>query len=38
MYEGAVAHFMATGKRNFLNIALKNADLLVRTLARVKGM
>jgi len=31
MYEGAVAHFMATGKRNFLNIALKNADLLVRT-------
>lgn len=31
MYEGAVAHFMATGKRNFLNIAIKNADLLVRT-------
>jgi DUF1680 family protein len=31
MYEGAVAHFLATGKRNFLNIALKNADLLVRT-------
>ncbi|MGZ3871405.1 MAG: glycoside hydrolase family 127 protein [Mucilaginibacter sp.] len=31
MYEAAVAHFMATGKRNFLNIALKNADLLVRT-------
>jgi DUF1680 family protein len=31
MYEGAVAHYMATGKRNFLNIALKNADLLVRT-------
>jgi DUF1680 family protein len=31
MYEGAAAHFMATGKRNFLNIALKNADLLVRT-------
>jgi DUF1680 family protein len=31
MYEGAAAHFMATGKRNFLNIALKNADLLVHT-------
>lgn len=31
MYEGAVAHFMATGKRNFLNIALRNADLLVKT-------
>ncbi|AMR30362.1 six-hairpin glycosidase [Mucilaginibacter sp. PAMC 26640] len=31
MYEGAAAHFMATGKRNFLNIAIKNADLLVRT-------
>ncbi len=30
MYEGAAAHFLATGKRNFLNIALKNADLLVR--------
>ncbi|RFZ83339.1 glycoside hydrolase family 127 protein [Mucilaginibacter terrenus] len=31
MYEGAAAHFMATGKRNFLNIALRNADLLVQT-------
>ncbi|HAL82302.1 MAG TPA: six-hairpin glycosidase [Mucilaginibacter sp.] len=31
MYEAASAHFMATGERNFLNIALKNADLLVRT-------
>jgi DUF1680 family protein len=31
LYEGAAAHFQATGKRNFLNIALKNADLLVRT-------
>ena len=31
MYEAASAHYMATGKRNFLNIALKNADLLVRT-------
>ena len=31
MYEAAVAHFHATGKRTFLNVALKNADLLVRT-------
>src|SRR5471030_3317339 len=31
MFEAAAAHYMATGKRNFLNIAVKNADLLVRT-------
>jgi DUF1680 family protein len=31
MFEAAAAHFLATGKRNFLNIALKNADLLVTT-------
>jgi uncharacterized protein len=31
MYEAAAAHFQATGERSFLNIALKNADLLVRT-------
>ena len=31
MYEAAVAHFLATGKRNFLDIAIKNADLLFRT-------
>jgi len=31
MYEAAVAYFLATGKRNFLDIAIKNADLLVRT-------
>jgi len=31
MFEAAAAHYMATGQRNFLNIALKNADLLVRT-------
>ncbi|MDR0896208.1 MAG: glycoside hydrolase family 127 protein [Prevotellaceae bacterium] len=29
MYEAAAAHYQATGKRNFLDIALKNADLLV---------
>ncbi|MEW5900158.1 MAG: beta-L-arabinofuranosidase domain-containing protein [Acidobacteriota bacterium] len=31
MYEAAAAHFLATGERTFLDIALKNADLLVRT-------
>ncbi|MDR3297095.1 MAG: glycoside hydrolase family 127 protein, partial [Prevotellaceae bacterium] len=29
LFEAAAAHFDATGKRNFLDIALKNADLLV---------
>jgi uncharacterized protein len=28
LYESAAAHFLATGKRNLLNIALKNADLV----------
>ncbi|MFC2155268.1 glycoside hydrolase family 127 protein [Acidobacteriota bacterium] len=27
-YEAAVAHYMATGKRSLLNLALKNADLI----------
>ena len=31
LFEAAAAHFMATGKRNFLDIALKNADLVVNT-------
>ena len=31
MFEAAAAHYLATGERNFLDIALKNADLLVRT-------
>ncbi len=31
MYEAAAAHYWATGKRNFLEVALKNADLLVNT-------
>lgn len=31
LYEAAVAHFQATGKRTLLNIAIKNADLLVNT-------
>jgi DUF1680 family protein len=31
MYEAAVAHYLATGERSFLDVAVKNADLLVRT-------
>ncbi|AYL94928.1 glycoside hydrolase family 127 protein [Mucilaginibacter celer] len=31
LYEAAVAHYQATGKRTLLNIAIKNADLLVNT-------
>jgi hypothetical protein len=31
LYEAAVAHFQATGKRSLLNIALKSADLVCRT-------
>jgi DUF1680 family protein len=30
LFEAAAAHYRATGKRNFLNIALRNADLLVK--------
>ena len=28
MYEAAVAYFEATGKRKFLDVALRNADLI----------
>ncbi|PSR55752.1 glycoside hydrolase family 127 protein [Adhaeribacter arboris] len=31
LYEAAATHYIATGKRNFLEIALRNADLLVKT-------
>lgn len=30
LFEAAVAHFQATGKKSLLDIAIKNADLLVR--------
>ncbi len=30
LFEAAVAHFQATGKRTLLDVALKNADLLCR--------
>jgi DUF1680 family protein len=31
LYEAAAVHHLATGKRNFLDIALKNANLMVAT-------
>ncbi|MBN1767131.1 MAG: glycoside hydrolase family 127 protein [Prolixibacteraceae bacterium] len=31
LYEAAVAHFQATGKRTLLDIAIKNADLIDQT-------
>jgi uncharacterized protein len=31
LYEAAVAHFEATGKRTLLDIAIRNADLVCRT-------
>ena len=31
LYEAAVAHVQATGKRTLLDVALKNADLIART-------
>ena len=31
LYEAAVAHYQATGERSLLDIALKTADLLVKT-------
>lgn len=36
LFEAAAAHYLATGKTNLLNIALKNADLLVRTFGEDK--
>jgi len=29
LFEAAAAHYLATGKKNFLDVAIKNADLLV---------
>lgn len=37
MFEAAVVHFKATGKRSFLDIALKNADLMVKTFGDAEG-
>jgi DUF1680 family protein len=37
LYEAAVAHFKATGKRTLLNVALKNADLVCKTFGPKEG-
>lgn len=37
MYEAAVAHFTATGKRTFLDIAIKSADLVDEEFGRSEG-
>ena len=37
MYEAAVAHYVATGKRSFLDIAIKNADFLCDTFGPEEG-
>lgn len=36
LYEAAAAHFAATGKRNLLNIALKNVDLVCTVFGKDK--
>ncbi|MCC6761363.1 MAG: glycoside hydrolase family 127 protein [Chitinophagaceae bacterium] len=36
LYEAAAAHFAATGKKNLLNIALKNADLVCQVFGKEK--
>lgn len=38
MYEAAVAHYLTTGKKNFLNVALKNADLITETFSPEKKL
>lgn len=37
MYEAAVVHYQATGKRDFLDIAIKSADLLCNTFGPEEG-
>lgn len=37
MVEGAIAHYQATGKRNFLNIAIKYADCVCREIGPNPG-
>ena len=37
MIEGAIAHYQSTGKRNFLNIAIKYADCAVREIGDKPG-
>ena len=37
LYEAAVAHFQATGKKSLLNIAIKNADLIATVFGPAAG-
>lgn len=37
LFEAASVHYTATGKRNFLDIATKNADLMVKTFGDNEG-
>ncbi len=37
LYEAAVAHFKATGKKSLLNVALKNADLIAKDFGPNEG-
>lgn len=37
LYEAAVAHYKATGKRSLLNVAIKNADLVCKTFGPNEG-
>jgi len=37
MYEAAVAHFRATGKRSLLDVAIKNADLVCKVFGPEEG-
>ncbi|MDR0871718.1 MAG: glycoside hydrolase family 127 protein, partial [Planctomycetaceae bacterium] len=37
LFEAATAHYAATGKRNFLDVAIKLADLLVKTFGYNEG-
>ncbi len=37
MIEAAVAHYRATGKRMFLDVAIKNADLICNTFGEEEG-
>ena len=37
MIESAVAHYKATGKRTFLNVAIRNADLICKTFGPAEG-
>ena len=38
MYEAAVAHYQATGERTLLDVAIKNADLIVSVFGPGKNM